>query len=161
MQIRLIQVGKTEDSYLQEGIGKYSRKLQFYTSFEIITLPNIKSVSNSKQEINLRKEAENILKTIHPKDYSILLDEKGKEFSSIEFSEFISEFQPLGSLSGFTVLNFIIGGPFGFDKTLYEKTKLKLSLSQMTFSHQMIRLLFTEQLYRAFSILKKEPYHHL
>ncbi len=160
MLIRLIQVGKTEDPYLIEGIEKYARRIPFYTSYEVITIPSSRKLDQNNIQKIKKNETESILKRIGNQDYLVVLDEKGKEFTSLEFSEFIHQFSPLGSLSGFKTLSFVIGGPFGFDDEIYEASKIKVSLSKMTFSHQMIRLLFTEQLYRAFTILKNEPYHH-
>ncbi len=164
MYIRLIQVGKTEDPYLAEGIQKYTSRLAFYTSFEMVTIPktNLSMKTNDKIIIEKSKylEAEAILKGIGIKDYTVVLDENGREYSSIQFSHLIEQFLPLGEFSGFSRLNFVIGGPFGFSPRVMEKAKLILSLSKMTFSHQMIRLFMVEQIYRAFTIIKNEPYHH-
>ncbi len=161
MKIRLIQVGKTEDSYLKEGIKKYIDKLNHYCDFEVNTLPATKGMDSQLSEKSKKKEAESIIRNVGDLDYLVLLDEKGKQFTSVEFAGYINRFGPLGDLSGFGSLTFVIGGPYGFDSSVYEKSKQLISLSKMTFSHQMIRLFFTEQLYRAFSILKKEPYHHI
>jgi len=161
MRVRLIQVGKTEDSYLQEGIQKYAKRLPFYCGYEVLTLPAIKSPENNQIEKSKKKEGESIVKQIGPHDYLVLLDEKGKELTSPQFAQYLDQFNPMGNLARFESISFVIGGPFGFDQDVYEKANDKISLSRLTFSHQMIRLLFTEQLYRAFTILKNEPYHHI
>jgi len=161
MKIRLIQVGKTEDSYLQEGIQKYAQRLPHYCAFECITVPSVKSSDSTSRIISKKKEGESILKQIGAKDYLVLLDEKGREFNSVQFSQYLNQFNPLGNLSTFESLSFVIGGAFGFDSLVYDKSREQISLSKMTFSHQMIRLLFVEQVYRAMTILKNEPYHHI
>jgi len=161
MLIRLLQIGKTDDAYLLEGIQKYGKRIPYYNSFETITLPGFKYSDLNQLEKLKQREAEAILKNIGLNDFTVLLDENGKELTSVEFSYFIDQFNPLGNLSGHSRLNFIIGGAYGFSPLLYEKAQAKISLSRMTFSHQMVRLIFMEQLYRAFTILKKEPYHHI
>ncbi|RZJ76551.1 MAG: 23S rRNA (pseudouridine(1915)-N(3))-methyltransferase RlmH [Flavobacterium sp.] len=156
MRITLIAVGKTEDKYLIEGIEKYLSRLKHYINFNIVIIPDIKntkSLSEAQQKI---KEAELISKQINPTDVVVLLDEKGKKHSSISFSAYLNK-QMIGSVQN---LVFIIGGPYGFDETIYKRSNTSVSLSDMTFSHQMVRLFFVEQLYRAFTILKNEPYHH-
>jgi 23S rRNA (pseudouridine1915-N3)-methyltransferase len=155
MHIKLILNGKTDESYLSEGISIYEKRLKHYCSFEQIILPSIKGGKLDAEQIK-EKEAELILKQIKNKDYVILLDEKGKQLSSIEFAKFISKQQ----LESVKTLVFIVGGPFGFSKSIYNRANYLLSLSKMTFSHQIIRLLFIEQLYRAFTIIKGEKYHH-
>lgn len=156
MKITLLVIGKTEDKYLKEGIDKYLKRLKHYIRFEIIEIPELKNTKNLSEEQQKSKEAELLSKHLSSTDYIVLLDDKGDEFTSTQFSGFINK-KMLGSLQN---LVFIVGGPYGFDLSLYTQAKDKLSLSRMTFSHQMVRLFFVEQLYRAFTILKGEPYHH-
>lgn len=156
MKITLLAVGKTEDKYLIEGIDKYLSRLKHYINFNIVIIPDIKNSKNLTEAQQKTKEAEFISKQINNTDVVVLLDEKGKKHSSISFSEYLNK-QMIGSVQN---LVFIIGGPYGFDKSIYKRSNTSISLSDMTFSHQMVRLFFVEQLYRAFSILKNEPYHH-
>jgi len=156
MKISLICIGKTDDSYLVEGIETFQKRLKFYIGFKMIVIPDIKNSKNLSKEQQKAKEAEQILKLIGNSDYVILLDERGKEFRSVEFADFLSK----KMVSSTQHLVFVIGGPYGFDASIEERSNGKISLSKMTFSHQMVRLFFSEQLYRAFSILKNEPYHH-
>lgn len=156
MKITLLVVGKTEDSYLIEGIDKYLGRLKHYINFNLLVIPDIKNTKNLSETQQKAKEATLILKQISNSDIIILMDEKGKKFTSVQFSDYLNK-QMIGSVQH---LIFVIGGPYGFDQTVYDRANGKISLSDMTFSHQMVRLFFTEQLYRAFSILKGEPYHH-
>lgn len=156
MKITLIAVGKTEDKYLIEGIDKYLNRLKHYINFNILIIPDIKNTKNLTEAQQKNKEAELIAKQINPTDVVVLLDEKGKKHSSVSFADYLNK-QMIGSVQH---LVFIIGGPYGFDESIYKRANTSLSLSDMTFSHQMVRLFFVEQLYRAFSILKNEPYHH-
>ncbi|WP_379083966.1 23S rRNA (pseudouridine(1915)-N(3))-methyltransferase RlmH [Pedobacter sp. UC225_65] len=156
MKITLIAVGKTEDKYLIEGIDKYLNRLKHYINFNILIIPDIKNTKNLTEAQQKSKEAELIAKQINPTDVVVLLDEKGKKHSSVSFADYLNK-QMIGSVQH---LVFIIGGPYGFDESIYKRSNSSLSLSDMTFSHQMVRLFFVEQLYRAFSILKNEPYHH-
>jgi 23S rRNA (pseudouridine1915-N3)-methyltransferase len=156
MKITFLTVGKTEDAYLKDGIDKYVKRLKHYTKLELIDIPELKNTKALTEQQQKVKEAEVILKKISSLDHVILLDEKGMELSSIQFAAYIDK----KSISSTSSLVFVVGGPYGFDQSVYERANDKLSLSQMTFSHQMIRLFFTEQLYRAFTILKGEPYHH-
>ncbi|MBY0542135.1 MAG: 23S rRNA (pseudouridine(1915)-N(3))-methyltransferase RlmH [Sphingobacteriaceae bacterium] len=156
MKITLIAVGKTEDKYLIEGIDKYLNRLKHYINFSVLIIPDIKNTKNLTESQQKSKEAELISKQINPTDVVILLDEKGKKHSSVSFSDYLNK-QMIGSVQH---LVFIIGGPYGFDERIYKRANTSISLSDMTFSHQMVRLFFVEQLYRAFSILKNEPYHH-
>ena len=156
MKITLIAVGKTEDKYLIEGIEKYLSRLKHYINFNIVIIPDIKNTKNLSEAQQKIKEAEFIQKQINPTDVVVLLDEKGKKHSSVSFSEYLNK-QMIGSVNN---LVFIIGGPYGFDESIYRRSNTSISLSDMTFSHQMVRLFFVEQLYRAFTILKNEPYHH-
>jgi 23S rRNA (pseudouridine1915-N3)-methyltransferase len=156
MKITLLVVGKTEDSYLIEGIDKYLGRLKHYINFNMLVIPDIKNTKNLSETQQKAKEATLILKQIVNSDLVVLMDEKGKKFTSVQFSDYLNKHM-IGSVQH---LIFVIGGPYGFDQTVYDRANGKISLSDMTFSHQMVRLFFTEQLYRAFSILKGEPYHH-
>jgi len=156
MKISLIAIGKTEDKYLIEGIDKYLNRLKHYINFSFTVIPDIKNTKNLTEAQQKGKEAELILKQLNNSDVVILMDEKGKKYSSVQFSQYINK-QMVGSVQN---LVFIIGGPYGFDESIYKRANGSISLSDMTFSHQMVRLFFVEQLYRAFTILKNEPYHH-
>ncbi|GET46862.1 23S rRNA (pseudouridine(1915)-N(3))-methyltransferase RlmH [Capnocytophaga felis] len=156
MNIKLIAIGKTDNSALQQLITDYEKRLSHYVNFQlqiILDVKNSKSLSEEQQKI---KEGELILKNIESSHHLILLDERGKEYTSIGFSEFLQKQMN----SGIRQLVFVIGGPYGFSEEVYARANGKLSLSKLTFSHQMIRLFFVEQIYRAFTILKNEPYHH-
>lgn len=157
MKVALLQVDKTQESYLMEGIDNYTKRLGNYTSFKIQTINVPKAIRQRSQQEQKLEEAKMILKEISQEDTLVLLDEKGKEFTSVEFSKFISQKQN----ASVKRLVFLIGGPFGFDESVYKRADFKLALSQMTFSHQMVRLFFVEQLYRAYTIIKGEKYHHL
>lgn len=156
MRISFIVVGKTTDSDLQRLQEQYNSRLKHYVNFEIIIIPELKNTKSLSVEVQKEKEAELILKTIEPSDDIILLDDKGKQYNSLGFSTFIQHKMNASTRR----LVFVVGGPYGFAPSVYERANGKLSLSLMTFSHQMIRLLFVEQLYRAFTIIKGEPYHH-
>lgn len=156
MNIKLIAIGKTDNKNLQSLIDDYKKRLNFYIKFDIEIIDDIKNVKNLTENQQKDKEGELILSKITPTDQLILLDENGKNFSSIAFSD---ELQKKMN-SGLKTLVFVIGGPYGFSENIYVKANGKISLSLMTFSHQMVRLFFIEQLYRGFTILKNEPYHH-
>ena len=156
MKITFLTVGKTEDAYLKDGIEKYVKRLKHYTRLEIIDLAELKNTKALTAEQQKAREAEMILKKITATDFVILLDEKGAELSSKQFATYLDK----KAISATANLVFIVGGPYGFDDTVYGRANDKISLSRMTFSHQMVRLFFIEQLYRAFSIIKGEPYHH-
>lgn len=156
MKITLLIIGKTEDTYLNQGIDKYLKRLKHYTKFEIAEITELKNTKALTGDQQKAKEAELILKKLSPTDFIILLDEKGLELSSSQFAAYIDK-KAIGSVAN---LVFIVGGPYGFDQSVYLRANDKLSLSRMTFSHQMVRLFFVEQLYRAFTIIKGEPYHH-
>jgi len=156
MNIKLISIGKTDEKALNQLIDKYVLRLKHYIKFEFLTIPDIKNTKSLSSRQQKEKEGAFILKNIKTSDTVILLDEKGKEYSSVLFSKFLSKLM----LSGTKQVVFVIGGPYGFSEEVYKRVNRKMSLSKMTFSHQMIRLLFVEQLYRAFTILKNEPYHH-
>jgi len=156
MKITLLVVGKTEDKYLIEGIEKYLSRLKHYIGFNLLVIPDVKNTKNLTEAQQKSKEAELILKQLSNLDMVILMDEKGRKYTSVQFSDYLNK-QMIGSVQQMT---FIIGGPYGFDESVYKRANGSISLSDMTFSHQMVRLFFVEQLYRAFSILKGEPYHH-
>ncbi|UMB61544.1 23S rRNA (pseudouridine(1915)-N(3))-methyltransferase RlmH [Lutibacter sp. A80] len=156
MKIKLLAIGKTDDKNLQTLIETYQNRLKHYINFEIDIIPDLKKVKNLTETQQKNKEGELILKKLTATDTLILLDEKGKEFRSIEFSKFLQKKMN----SGIKQLVLVIGGPYGFSEAVYKKSQGKISLSKMTFSHQMIRLFIVEQIYRAFTILKNEPYHH-
>jgi 23S rRNA (pseudouridine1915-N3)-methyltransferase len=156
MNIKLIAIGKTDNKSLQTLIDDYTKRLSFYIKFDLEIIPDIKNVKNLSESQQKEKEGELILSKLSATDQLILLDENGKTFSSVGFSE---ELQKKMN-SGVKTLVFVIGGPYGFSETVYKKAQGKVSLSLMTFSHQMVRLFFIEQLYRGFTILRNEPYHH-
>lgn len=156
MKITLLVVGKTEDKYLIEGVDKYLNRLKHYINFNLIVIPEIKNTKSLTEAQQKTKEAELILKHVNNSDLLILMDEKGKKYSSVSFANYLNK-QMIGSVQHMV---FVIGGPYGFDETVYKRANSSISLSDMTFSHQMVRLFFVEQLYRAFTILKGEPYHH-
>jgi len=156
MTIKLLCIGKTDNRELKQLIEVYKNRLQFYNKFEIDIIPDLKKTKNLDENQQKEKEGELILAKIQNSDFLILLDENGKEFSSEKFSGYIQK----RLNSGLKQLIFVIGGPYGFSEAVYQRADAKVALSQMTFSHQMVRLFFTEQLYRAFTILKNEPYHH-
>lgn len=157
MKIKLVVVGKTEEEYLRKGIGLYEERIHHYLPFEIAEIPALKGSSGLNREEAKSREAEKIRKMITPGDSFILLDERGKEMNSVDFAAFLNRKMS----SGLRNLVFVVGGPFGFSDSLKNEADQLLSLSKMTFSHQMVRLFFTEQLYRAMTILRNEPYHHL
>ena len=156
MKITLLALGKTEEKYLQSGIDIYLKRLKHYIKLEVVEIPELKQTKGLSQEQQKAKEAELISKKLNPTDFVVLLDERGQELSSLQFADLLNK-RMLASTQN---LVFIIGGPYGFDNSIYQRVNEKLSLSKLTFSHQMVRLFFVEQVYRAFTILKGEPYHH-
>lgn len=156
MTIKLLAIGKTDNKNLQSLIAEYQKRLGFYIKFEFEVIPDIKNSKNLSEDQQKQKEGELILGKLSPTDVLILLDENGKQYHSVEFANYLQKHMN----SGIKQLVFVIGGPYGFSPEVYGKSNGKLSLSKMTFSHQMIRLFFIEQLYRGFTILKNEPYHH-
>lgn len=156
MKAILLVVGKTDEAYINQGIDKYANRINKYMPFNIEVIPDLKNTKNMQQEQQKQKEGELILKKIIPGDFVVLLDEKGKSFSSLEFSKWLNNVM----VNSYKRLIFVIGGPYGFSQQVYQKAQGKISISKMTFSHQIIRLIFTEQFYRAHTILKGEPYHH-
>ncbi len=156
MKMTLLTVGKTDRKWVRDGLDIYVSRIGHYVPFTMTEIPELKNVSSLTKEQIKAKEGLLIMKNIRPTDEVILLDEKGREFSSMEFASFLS-----GRLSGsFRDIVFVIGGAYGFSGEVYSRADGKISLSRMTFSHQMVRTIFAEQLYRAFTIIKGEPYHH-
>tara|TARA_A200000113_G_scaffold37550_1_gene30700 strand:+ start:149 stop:622 length:474 start_codon:yes stop_codon:yes gene_type:complete len=156
VKVKLIVFGKTKSKFLLDGENEYQKRLKHYCKFSELIIPDIKNGGKlSKKELK-EKEGNVILESLKNSDYVILLDDKGLELSSIGFSEFLNK----KMVSSANELVFIIGGAFGFSESVYRRANTKLSLSKMTFSHQMVRMIFKEQLYRAFTILKGEKYHH-
>lgn len=156
MKIKLLLIGKTDSDILSKGVDDYLKRLKHYIPFEMSIIPDLKNTKNLTESQQKKKEGELILNFIKSGDFVVLLDEKGKEYTSVGFSGFIEK----QMISGLKSLVFIVGGPYGFSDDVYIKSNSKISLSRMTFSHQMVRLIFTEQLYRAMTIIKGEPYHH-
>lgn len=156
MNIRLIAIGKTDNKSLQTLIDDYIKRLSFYVKFDLEIIPDIKNAKNLSEAQQKEKEGELILSKISATDQLILLDENGKTFSSVAFSDYLQKKMN----AGIKTLVFVIGGPYGFSDLVYQKSQGKVSLSEMTFSHQMVRLFVIEQIYRGFTILRNEPYHH-
>ena len=156
MKIVLLAIGKTKEQYLIEGISQYQKRLNHYTQFELLEIPNIKNANNLSDFELLRKEGELIFQQLQPSDHLVLLDDKGKDFTSSKFAEKLQGWM----LSSKKRLVFVVGGAYGFSEQVYQRGNEKLSLSKMTFSHQMVRLFFVEQIYRGYTILNNEPYHH-
>lgn len=156
MEIELLTIGKTNSSYLQTGIEDYCKRLRRYIPFSIRSLPDIKNTKKFTDAQQKEAEGRDILATLGASDLIILLDERGKQYSSLEFAEFLNR----AMVSGKKRLIFVVGGPYGFSPAVYERADGKVSLSRMTFSHEMVRLFFTEQIFRAMTILRGEPYHH-
>ena len=157
MKILLLVIGKTDDEYLITGIKKYVGRLGHYVSFEMKEIPDIRNRKTLSEEQQKKSESFLLLSQFQSGDYVVLLDENGKQYTSVEFSENIEKLMASGNKR----IVFVIGGPYGFSQEVYAKANAKMSLSPMTFSHQMVRLIFVEQLYRAFTIMKGEPYHHV
>lgn len=156
MKAILLVVGKTDEGYINQGIEKYSGRINKYMPFDIEVIPDLKNTKNMQHDQQKQKEGELILKKLQTGDFVVLLDEKGKNYSSLEFAKWLNTVL----VNSYKRLVFIVGGPYGFSSEVYKKAQGKISISRMTFSHQIIRLIFTEQFYRAHTILKGEPYHH-
>jgi len=156
MKIVLLTIGKTSEKYLIEGIAQYQNRLKHYIQFEMIEILNIKNAKNFSNAELIKKEGELILKQLQRSDHLVILDDKGNDFTSPKFSEKLQNWM----LSGKKRLVFVVGGAYGFSEQVYARGNEKLSLSKMTFSHQMVRLFFIEQIYRGYTILNNEPYHH-
>lgn len=156
MNIKLVVVGKTEEKYLKEGIDIFEKRLKFYIPYEMIIIPSLKDTKSLSPQMVKEKEGELIIKQVSKADKVILFDEMGEEFRSIEYANFLQK----NMNAGIKTMYFVVGGAFGFSDEVYKIANLKIAMSKMTFSHQMIRLMIVEQLYRAFTILKNEPYHN-
>ena len=156
MQIELIVVGKTDSKEVTALVEMYQKRVNHYCRFAITTLPDLRNTKNLSPQQQNQSEGERILAQLTESDYVGLLDERGAEFRSVEFSEWIRK----RMVSGLKRLIFVIGGPYGFSEEVYKRANQQISLSKMTFSHQIVRAIFTEQIYRAFTILNNEPYHH-
>ena len=156
MRATLILVGKTVNKHFVELIDDYAGRVKHYIGFDIITIPELKNTKSLSADQQKQQEGELILKQMQAGDHVVLLDEHGKEFRSVEFSKWVE--QKMQTVNKRLV--FVIGGPYGFSPDVYAKANEKISLSKMTFSHQMVRLIFVEQLYRAMTIIRGEPYHH-
>jgi 23S rRNA (pseudouridine1915-N3)-methyltransferase len=157
MKIKLLQIGKTTESYLLEGIALYEKRLQAFTSFSCETVAPLKDASSLSTLQVKQREGELILAKIKPDDFLVLLDENGRTFDSVEFARQIEQLQVQSTRQ----LVLVVGGAFGFSEEVYRRARMKIALSEMTFSHQLVRLIFMEQLYRAFTIINKHPYHHI
>ena len=155
MRITLIESGKTKDPFIKEGVELFRRRVMRYVPLQLETIADLKNTRNLSMKEVQDKEGKLILKRIKPGDYVVLLDERGREFHSIAFAEYLN-----GLEGRVNHLLFVIGGPYGFSEEVYERADARLSLSKLTFSHQLVRVIFMEQLYRAYTILKGEPYHH-
>lgn len=156
MKITLLVVGKTTDKHFQAGIDDYTARIAHYAPFSLEVIPELKATKAMSQAEQKEREGRLILEALQPGDYVVLLDERGKEHRSMEFAQWMQK----RMLAGTKRLVFVVGGPYGFSPQVYARGDEQISLSRMTFSHQMIRLIFTEQIYRAFTILKGENYHH-
>lgn len=156
MKTCLLVIGKTDAAYIREGIAEYEKRLTRYIPYEMQVLPDIRNSKNMTEALQKEKEGEMLLGQLQSADFVVLLDEKGKQHTSVEFSEYLAQ----KMLGGIKRLIFVVGGPYGFSKAVYRRANDKISLSRMTFSHQMVRMIFAEQIYRAMTILKGEPYHH-
>lgn len=156
MKTILLAIGKTDEDYLEYGIKKYTDRIGHYAPFEIKILPDVKRGKGITKQVQKQQEGQMILKEVAGGDILVLMDEGGKELTSRGFADFYQQ----SANSGAKRLIFVIGGPYGFSDEVYQKANYKISLSRMTFSHQMVRLIFAEQLYRAHTIIKGEPYHH-
>lgn len=156
MKITLLSVGKTDIKLFRDIVDEYVKRVNHYIPFETIYLPDLKNINNFSEERQKILVGDKLIKILKPTDYIVLLDDKGKNFSSIEFASYIEK--KIHSVPKRLV--FLIGGPYGFSQNIYDIANDKISLSKMTFTHQMVRMIFTEQLYRAMTILNNEPYHH-
>jgi len=155
MKITLLVVGKTTDTHIEKLIQEYQKRLVHYVPFALAVIPELKNTKSLTSQQQKQVEGELILKYITPSTEMILLDERGSEFRSIEFADFLQK-----KMSSGRDVVFVVGGPYGFSENAYQRANAKISLSKMTFSHQMVRLFFVEQIYRAMTILRSEPYHH-
>ena len=156
MKISLITVGRTDIAWVRQGLDMYVSRLKHYAHFELVEIPELKNVSSLTRDQIKSREGELILKNVKNSDDLVLLDEHGREFRSIEFAKYLED----KMISSGKDVVFVVGGAYGFSPDVYSRANGKISLSKMTFSHQIVRTIFAEQLYRAFTIIKGEPYHH-
>lgn len=156
MKVHFIVIGKTTDTYILPGLNDYNNRLKRYCNYTYEELPGVKLGKNTSIDVLKKKEGEMIMAKLNPSDFLVTLDEKGKQFSSEGFGEYLASHQ----MRGTKTLVFLVGGAYGFSPELYERADAKMALSLMTFTHQMVRLIFSEQLYRSFTIVKGEKYHH-
>ena len=156
MKVSLIQIGKTDDSYIKEGIDNYIKRIKFYHPFDNIIIPDLKKTKNLSVNQQKKIEGEVLIKHLQKFDRVVLLDENGKHYTSVKLASYFEKL----IINSTRNLAFVIGGPYGFSEEIYLKYKERLALSYLTFSHQLVRLLFMEQLYRINTIIKREPYHH-
>lgn len=157
MKILLLVIGKTDAAYIRTGIEEYEKRLTRYAPYEMKILPDVKNAKNMSEALQKEKEGEMLLDEWQTTDFVVLLDENGKQYTSVGFSEFLAQ----KMLNATKRLVFVVGGPYGFSENVYKRANDKISLSKMTFSHQMVRMIFAEQLYRAMTIMRGEPYHHV
>lgn len=156
MDIVLMTIGKTRIGFISDGIREYSRRLTRYAPFHVLELPDVRSTRAMTEEQQKEREGAMILDKISPADFVILLDERGRQYSSVEFAAYMEKLMGSGRKRAV----FVVGGPYGFSEEVYARADAKLSLSRMTFNHEMVRMFFVEQIYRAMTILRGEPYHH-
>ena len=156
MKTCLLVIGKTDAAFISEGIAEYEKRLMRYLPYEMKILPDVKNARNMTENLLKEKEGELILEQLQAGDWVVLLDEKGKQYTSVGFADYLAQ----KMLMGIKRLVFVIGGPYGFAESIYQRTNEKISLSKMTYSQKMGRMIFTEQIYWAMTILKGEPYHH-
>lgn len=156
MRVCLLVIGKTDASYMREGIAEYEKRLVRYIPYEMKVLPDVKNARNLTESLQKEREGEMLLEQFQAGDWVVLLDERGGQYSSVEFARHLEQ----KMLGGVKRLVFVVGGPYGFADKVYRRADERISLSRMTFSHQMVRMIFVEQIYRAMTILKGEPYHH-
>lgn len=156
MDVVLLTIGKTHTEYIIAGIHDYQKRIRRYLNFSICEIPDVKTSKSMPENVQKTAEGELILKQLTSADYVVLLDERGTEYTSIEFSDFIQKIMSMGRKR----LVFVVGGPYGFSEQVYRRCDAKLSLSRMTFNHEMVRLFFIEQIYRVMTIMRNEPYHH-
>lgn len=156
MKVCLLVIGKTDTEFVRAGIAEYEKRLKYYIPYEMKVIPDVRNTKNMNEMRQKEREGELILAQLETSDFVVLLDERGNEYTSKAFAEFLAQ----KMLTSIKRMIFVIGGPYGFSEEVYKRANMKISLSKMTFSHQMVRMIFTEQLYRAMTILKGEPYHH-
>jgi len=156
LKTKLLVIGKTDEKSIQSLIDKYTKRIQSFIPFDILVIPDLKNTKNLSETLQKQKEGDLILTKISKFDFVVLLDEKGQELTSQKFANFLQKKMNAGIKN----LVFVVGGPYGFSDEVYKRANQKIALSQMTFSHQLVRVVFTEQLYRAFTIINNHPYHH-